>query len=150
LICGWVTGVSDGYLRTQEAWRWAKTVQPFYGWTYVPQFWFGSWATVVMVGGFALTALVLLAPSAWRLGRELHAWSAAYVLYIVAVSEPGSSLARFLLLAFPLGASSVGLVTSTARARRAWLAGLLVSMLVLQVLWVRQIWLFNPLGDWPP
>lgn len=149
-ICGWATGVPDGYLRTQEAWRWAKSVEPFLGWTYVPQYWFGAWAPVVVVGGLGLTALTLLMPSAWRLGRELHAWAAAYVFYLVAVAEPGSSLARFLLLAFPLGAASVGIVTSSPRARRRWLAVLLLAMLALQVLWVRQIWLFNPHGDWPP
>jgi hypothetical protein len=149
-ICGWVTGVPDGYLLTQESWRGLRSVEPFLGWTYVPAFWFGSWAPVVLIGGFGLTALVLLAPSAWRLGRELHTWAAAYVLYLVAVSEPGSSLARFLLLAFPLGATSIGLVSGSRRSRWAWLAGLLVTMAALQILWVRQIWLFNPHGDWPP
>ncbi|MCG2799712.1 MAG: hypothetical protein L6367_14400 [Cellulomonas sp.] len=149
-VCGWATGVPDGYLLTQESWRWAKTVEPFIGWTYVPQYWFGSWAPVVVVGGLGLTALTILMPSAWRLGRELHAWAASYVLYIAAVAEPGSSLARFLLLAFPLGAATVGVVTSSPRARRRWLALLLIAMLAFQVLWVRQIWLFNPHGDWPP
>lgn len=149
-ICGWVTGVPDGYLQTQEAWRGVREVVPFSGWTYVPQFWFGEWGTPIMVAGFALTAAILLVPAAWRLGPELHAWSAAYVLYIVAVIEPGSSLARFLLLAFPLGAATAGVVPRPAWARRVWFGAVLVLMLGLQVLWIRQMWEFNPHGDWPP
>lgn len=149
-ICGWATGVPDGYLQTQEAWRGVREVVPFSGWTYVPQFWFGAWGTWITVAGFLLVAAVLLVPAAWRLGPELHAWGAAYVVYILAVIEPGSSLARFLLLAFPLGAVTAGVVTRPTGARRAWFAAVLVLMLGLQVLWVRQMWEFNPGGDWPP
>ena len=58
--------------------------------------------------GFALVIAVLVVPAAWRLGNELHAWAAAYVVYIAAVVEPGSSLARFLLLAFPLARGDRG------------------------------------------
>lgn len=149
-ICGWWTGDPSAYLLTQESWRGLHSVQPFIGWTYVPQFWFhGSWPLVV-VPALAFTAAVVLAPSAFRLGRELHAWAAAYVVYIAAVVEPGSSLARFLLLAFPLGAATAGAVGRSRRGRAAWLAFVVLLMLGLQVLWVRQIWLFNPQGDWPP
>ncbi|ADG73908.1 putative integral membrane protein [Cellulomonas flavigena DSM 20109] len=149
-ICGWVTGVPDGYLQTQEAWRGVREVTPFHGWTYVPQFWLGEWGVPAMFAGFALVAAVLVVPAAWRLGPELHAWSAAYLLYIVAVIEPGSSLARFLLLAFPLAAATVGVVRRPTWARRLWFGAILLLMLGLQVLWVRQMWEFNPHGDWPP
>ncbi len=149
-ICGWVTGVPDGYLQTQEAWRGVREVAPFGGWTYVPQFWFGAWAVPVVVASFALVVAVLVVPAAWRLGNELHTWAAAYVVYIAAVVEPGSSLARFLLLAFPLGAVTAGVVTRPAAARRWWFGAVVVLMLGLQVLWVRQMWHANPVADWPP
>ena len=149
-ICGWVTGDPTAYLRTQESWRGLHSVQPFIGWTYVPQFWFHDAWPLVVVPAVAFTAAVILAPSAFRLGRELHAWAAAYVVYIAGVVEPGSSLARFLILAFPLGAATAGAVGRTRRGRAAWLAFVVALMLGLQVLWVRQIWLFNPRGDWPP
>ena len=149
-ICGWVTAVPDGYLQTQEAWRGVREVAPFGGWTYVPQFWFGPWAWLVVVLGFALVIAVLVVPAAWRLGNELHTWAAAYVVYIAAVVEPGSSLARFLLLAFPLGAVTAGVVTRPPAARRWWLGAVVVLMLGLQVLWVRQMWQANPVADWPP
>jgi len=149
-ICGWVTGDPNAYLLTQESWRGLHSVQPFIGWTYVPQFWFHDAWPFVVWPGVAFTLAVILAPSAFRLGRELHAWAAAYVVYIAAVVEPGSSMARFLLLAFPLGAATAGAVGRTRRGRAAWLAFVLLLMLGLQVLWVRQMWLFNPHGDWPP
>jgi hypothetical protein len=149
-ICGWVTGVPDGYLQTQEAWRGVREVAPFGGWFYVPQFWFGSRSPLVVGLGFALVLAVLVVPAAWRLGNELHTWAAAYVVYIAAVVEPGSSLARFLLLAFPLGAVTAGVVTRPAAARRWWFGAVLVLMLGLQVLWVRQMWHANPVADWPP
>ena len=107
-ICGWVTGVPDGYLQTQESWRGVREVAPFGGWSYVPQFWFEERALLVVVLSFALVIAVLVVPAAWRLGNELHTWAAAYIVYIAAVVEPGSSLARFLLLAFPLGGRDRG------------------------------------------
>lgn len=149
-ICGWVTGVPDGYLQTQEAWRGVREVAPFGGWTYVPAFWFGSWAWLVVGLGFALVIAVLVVPAAWRLGNELHTWAAAYVVYIAAVVEPGSSLARFLLLAFPLAAVTAGVVTRPPAGRRWWFGVIVVLMLGLQVLWVRQMWQANPVADWPP
>jgi hypothetical protein len=149
-ICGWVTGVPGGYLQTQEAWRGVREVAPFGGWSYVPEFWFGPWAWLVVGLGFALVIAVLVVPAAWRLGNELHTWAAAYVVYIAAVVEPGSSLARFLLLAFPLGAVTAGVVTRPAAGRRWWFAAVVVLMLGLQVLWVRQMWHANPVADWPP
>ena len=76
---------------------------------------------------------MLVVPAAWRLGNELHAWAAAYVVYIAAVVEPGSSLARFLLLAFPLGAVTAGVVTRPTAARRWWFAAVLLLMFGLQV-----------------
>lgn len=149
-ICGWVTGVPDAYLQTQEAWRGAATTAPFAGWSYVPAFWFGAaWPLVVLAAAVFVVAC-LVTPSAWRLGRELHAWAAAYLLYLAAAVEPGSSLARFLLLAFPLGAATAGLVTRPRAARWAWTGAVAALMLVLQVVWVWHIWRFVPPAGWPP
>ena len=107
-------------------------------------------ALLVVTLSFALVIAVLVVPAAWRLGNELHAWAAAYIVYIAAVVEPGSSLARFLLLAFPLAAVTAGVVTRPPAARRWWFGAVVVLMLGLQVLWVRQMWHANPVADWPP
>lgn len=150
LICGWMTGEPDGYLQTQGAWRGVREIAPFEPWGYVSRFWFGDWAPWVLVAGFALVIATLVVPAAWRLGNELHAWSAAYLLYIVAAIEPGSSLARFLLLAFPLGAVTAGLVTRPVAARRAWFAFVVVLMGTLHVVWVYNMWRLTPPTGWPP
>ncbi|MDM7830813.1 hypothetical protein [Cellulomonas edaphi] len=150
LICGWVTGEPDAYLQTQATWRGVADVTPFSSWGYVSRFWFGNLAPWVLLASFALVVAVLVVPAAWRLGPELHAWPAAYLLYIAGAVEPSSSLARFLLLAFPLGAVTAGVVTRPARARRLWLALVLLAMLYLQAVWVWDMWrLAGPTG-WPP
>lgn len=149
-VCAWVTGVPDAYLQTQEAWRGARTTAPFAGWAYVPSFWFGGAAPLVVLAAVAVVVACLVVPSAWRLGRELHAWSAAYLLYLAAAVEPGSSLARFLLLAYPLGAATAGVVTGPRRARWAWTAAVVGLMLALQVVWVWRIWRLVPPSGWPP
>lgn len=150
VVCGWVTGVPDAYLRTQEAWRGSPTTAPFAGWAYVPQFWFGDAAPWVVLAAAAVVVGSLAAPPTWRLGRELHAWSGAYLLYLAAAVEPGSSLARFLLLAFPLGAATAGVVTRPRAARWAWTGAVTLLMLVLQVVWVWRIWRLVPPSGWPP
>ncbi|MBT0992789.1 hypothetical protein KIN34_00595 [Cellulomonas sp. DKR-3] len=147
-ICQWVTGVPGAYLRTQEAWRGLREVTPFGGWDYVLEFWFGSAGWWVLAGAVALVVAVLVVPAAWRLGPELHAWPAAYLLYLAAAVEPGSSLARFLVLAFPLGAVTAGVVTRPPAARRAWFAGVVLLMLVLQAVWVWRFWRLT--SGWPP
>jgi hypothetical protein len=149
-VVGAATGVPDAYLQTQEAWRGARTTAPFAGWTYVPAFWFGDAAAWVVLAAAAFVVACLVTPSAWRLGPELHAWSAAYLLYLAAAVEPGSSLARFLLLAFPLAAATAGVVTRPRWARWAWTGGVALLMLVLQVVWVWQIWRLEPPSGWPP
>lgn len=150
VVCGWVTGVPDAYLLTQEAWRGSPTTAPFAGWAYVPAFWFGDAAPWLVLAAAAVVVGSLVAAPTWRLGRELHAWSAAYLLYLAAAVEPGSSLARFLLLAFPLGAATAGVVTRPRPARWAWTAAVTVLMLVLQVVWVWRIWRLVPPSGWPP
>jgi hypothetical protein len=104
----------------------------------------------VVAAGAALVVATVVVPAAWRLGRELHAWPAAYLLYIAAVIEPGSSLARFMLLAFPLGAVTAGVVTRPATARRLWFGAVLGLMLALQLVWVWNMWRLTPPQGWPP
>lgn len=147
-ICGWVTGVPQAYLRTQEAWRGVREVTPFGGWDYVLQYWFGDDGLWVLAAAVAFVVALLVVPAAWRLGPELHAWPAAYVLYLAAAIEPGSSLARFLVLAFPMGAITASVVRRPPVARRAWFVAVVVLMLALQVIWVWRFWRLT--SGWPP
>ncbi|WP_129338138.1 hypothetical protein [Cellulomonas endophytica] len=149
-VCGLVVGEADAYLQTQGAWRGVREVTPFGAIGYASRFWLGDWAVPGVAAAVALLAAAVLVPAAWRLGPELHAWPAAYVVYLAAVVEPGSSLARFLLLAFPLAAVTGGLVTGPPWARRLALAAVVALSLALQVVWTLEIWVFTPPADWPP
>jgi hypothetical protein len=147
-ICGWVTGQPDGYLQTQSAWRGTRNVVPVVPWWYATRFWFHGWAIPVLVVAAVVVILLVRSPSSQRLGPELRAWSPAYLGYLVAVIEPGTSLFRFLLLAFPMAAITAGLVTH--RWRRVWVVALVVVMLGLQVVWAFQLWRLVPPAGWPP
>jgi hypothetical protein len=150
VICGAVTGVSDGYLQTQAAWRSLDSVVPVKPWIDIAYWRFGGWGPFVLIAVFALFIALLTSRPARRLGPELHAWPAAYLAYLVGVAEPGTSLARFLLLAFPLAAVTAGMVRSPAVWRRTWLVAVVVVMVLCQVGWVWALWRLVPPSGWPP
>lgn len=147
-ICGWVTGVPDGYLQTQGSWRGDRHVVPFVPWGYMATYWFHGWAPLVLLVVAVTVVLLVLSRSSRRLGPELLTWSPAYLGYLAAVIEPGTSIFRFLLLAFPMAAVTAGL--PSARWRRPVLLVVVVVMAGLQVLWTYQLWRLVPPSGWPP
>ncbi len=150
VICGAVTGVPDAYLQTQAAWRARPDVVPVLPWLDVARWLWGGAGPAVLALALAAVVGLLLSPPARRLGPELQAWTAAYGAYLVGVVEPGTSLVRFALLAFPLGAVVAGAVRRPGRARRAWLVAVLVTSAALQVAWVWGLWRLTPPSGWPP
>ncbi|MFE9231434.1 hypothetical protein [Cellulosimicrobium funkei] len=144
-LCGAVTGVHQAYFRTQEAWRGGAEVVPFVPWVDVSRWLAGDAGPWLLALVLVVAAALVLNPVAARLGPEMHAWSGAYLAYLVATVQPGTSLVRFLLLAFPLGAVTVGWTRS-----RAWLAAVTVACVVGQVWWVWSLWRLVPPSGWPP
>jgi hypothetical protein len=143
--CGFVTGVPQAYFRTQEAWRGGADVVPLVPWVDVARWLFdgaGPWLLVLLL---VLVAALVLNPVAARLGPEMHAWSGAYLAYLVATVQPGTSLVRFLLLAFPLGAVTAGWTRS-----RAWLAVVSIAFVAGQAWWLWELWRLVPPSGWPP
>lgn len=145
LVCGIVTGRSDAYFLTQGAWRGTGPVVPFQPWLDVSHALFGGAGPWVLAAVLAGVAALGLSPVARRLGPELQAWPLAYLGYLVAVIEPWTSLVRFLLLAFPLGAVTLGWTRS-----RWWLWGCLAAGVAGQVWWVWSLWRLTPPSGWPP
>ncbi|MDF2806631.1 MAG: hypothetical protein K0S43_1577 [Cellulosimicrobium sp.] len=143
--CSVVTGVHQGYFRTQEAWRGGAEVVPFVPWVDVSRWLMGDAGPWVLALALLTTAALVLNPVAARLGPEMHAWSGAYLAYLVAAIQPGTSLVRFLLLAFPLAAVTVGWTRS-----RLWLAAVTVAGVGGQVWWVWSLWRLVPPSGWPP
>lgn len=151
-VVGLATGEPDAYALTQGAWRGRGAVVPLVPWWDVARYVAGDGAALLLaVAGLALGALL-----AWRrlrvLGVEAWTWVAGYAAYLVVVLEPGTSLVRFSLLAFPVAAaaSAAALDRSTPSRRVLAVVVLLGVGLLGQVLWVAQLWRLVPPSGWPP
>lgn len=146
VIAGLVTGDPDAYLATELAWRRNWGVDsggfiPFDGWVQASQFWFSQWGMPGWWGVIALVLLVLgaaaallLLPQVRRLGAELQLWSASYLLYLLAVFFPQSSLFRLLIPLTPLAGA---LAVPRSRTYRI---GMLLLCLLGQWVWIHQMY----------
>ncbi|PJI94608.1 hypothetical protein [Luteimicrobium subarcticum] len=147
-VAAWVTGRSDAYFATQAAWR-SGPVKYFEPWVTNSKIIFHEHGPWVLAGILLVVVAMLLSPVAFRLGPEIQGWGAAYVAYLVLVTDPWTSTWRFLLLAFPLLAIMVGWVRGRFRFT-AWMTSLMLLFLWLQAVWVWQLWRFIPPSDWAP
>ncbi|AZS37217.1 hypothetical protein CVS47_01849 [Microbacterium lemovicicum] len=147
VIAGIVTGDPTAYLATELAWRrnWLPGGEsgfvPFEGFVQAAAFWFTSWGLgpvvgyVVLAASVVLIAVVLVAGrSVRRLGVELRLWAASYLLYILLVFFPQSSIFRLLLPLSPLwGAVAVP-------RSKVWRFGVLAVSLLAQWWWIYNMY----------
>ncbi len=149
LIAGLVTGDASAYLVTELAWRrnWipnaAGGFTPFDGFVQGIAFWFPFWGYSVWLGYAALAAaivlvaaLLLFEPHVKRLGVELRLWTASYLLYLLAVFFPQSSIFRLLLPVSPLWGALA------APRSTPWRVGVLVAALAGQWWWIYNMYAF--------
>ena len=148
-VCGAVTGEPDAYTLTQAAWRGRGEVVPLVPWLDVARWLFGPWGVLVLILVLVLAVVAVVTGPMRRLGPALQGWTAGYLTYLVAVLEPGTSLVRFLLLAFPL-AAVLALLALRSRAPRAALASLIVLGVLAQLWWAWSLWRLVPPSGWPP
>lgn len=147
LLAGWVTGDPGAYLATELAWRrnWIPgepVFFPFEGFITATAFWFGSvWGIGARVGYVvlaasvvAVTAILLFVPQVKKLGMEIRLWSASYLVYLLLVFFPQSSLFRLLVPLSPLW-GAVALPRSPV-----WRVGVLVACLVGQWWWIYNMY----------
>ncbi|MGP3536156.1 hypothetical protein ACTU3I_15275 [Microbacterium sp. RD1] len=143
LIAGLVTGDIGSYLATELAWRrnWipdaAGGFVPFEGVIAASGFWFRIWGLPDALGYVALALLVTGSAAALLferhvrlLGVEIRLWSASYLLYLLAVFFPQSSIFRLLLPLAPL--------TGALAAPRStmWRVSVLGAGLIAQWGWI--------------
>lgn len=114
VIAGAVTGDPSAYLETELSWRRGWTGEdgafvPFSGFVQASAIWFRVWGLPEALGYVALAvavigvfAVLLFEPHVRRLGVEVRLWSASYVVYLLLVFFPQSSLFRLLLPLAPL------------------------------------------------
>jgi hypothetical protein len=147
LVAGWVTGDSGAYLATELAWRrnWIPGEAAFFpleGFVSASAFWFGSvWGlspelgyVVLAAAVVAVAAILLFVPQVKRLGVEVRLWSASYLVYLLLVFFPQSSIFRLLVPLSPLW-GALALPRSTA-----WRTGVLVACLVGQWWWIYNMY----------
>lgn len=146
VIAGYVTGEPAAYLETELSWRRGWTGEhdggfvPLSGFVEAAAIWFRIWGLPPALGYVALGVLVvgvaaalLFEPHVRRLGAEIRLWSASYLLYLLLVFFPQSSIFRLLLPLAPL-AGAVALPRSTT-----WRATMLTLGLVGQWWWIHEM-----------
>ncbi len=147
LLAGWVTGEGSAYLATELAWRrnWIPGEAEFFpleGFVSASAFWFGTvWGlspalgyVVLAASVLAVAALLLFVPQVKRLGVEVRLWSASYLVYLLLVFFPQSSIFRLLVPLSPLW-GAVAAPRSTV-----WRAGVLIACLVGQWWWIYNMY----------
>ena len=147
VIAGFVTGDAGAYLATELAWRrnWLGDVEavfvPFDGFVQGAAFWFGSWGLGPVTGYVALAAcvlglaaLLLFEPHVKRMGTEVRLWAASYLVYLLAVFFPQSSIFRLLVPLSPLWGAA-------AMPRSVWWrVGVLAACLLGQWWWIYNMY----------
>ncbi|MCW3494082.1 hypothetical protein [Microbacterium sp. SSM24] len=147
LLAGWVTGDSGAYLATELAWRrnWIPgdaVFLPFDGFLSASAFWFGSvWGlgaelgyVVLAASVFAVAAILLFVPQVKRLSVEVRLWSASYLVYLLLVFFPQSSIFRLLVPLSPLW----GAVAAPRSA--VWRVSVLALCLAGQWWWIYNMY----------
>ncbi|GAA3761669.1 hypothetical protein GCM10022240_12740 [Microbacterium kribbense] len=142
VIAGAVTGRPDAYLATELSWRagWgagaAGGFVPFQAFWQGAAFWLRTWGLGEAAGYVVLAVLLALVAAALlfarrvrRLGVEIRLWSASYLLYLLAVFFPQSSLFRLLVPLSPLWGAVVP-------RSRVWRFVMLAACLAGQWWWI--------------
>jgi hypothetical protein len=140
-----LTGQTDAYTATMGAWRVGGQVEWLKPWFSISDYVLGPVGPGVLVAAVAAYTWFLLSRRTAVLGAELRTWCLAYVGYLLLVLDPFTSLFRYLIFLFPLGAL-VGLGPRSRGVLRAWT----ICFLALQVVWIAWLWRFSPPSDWPP
>lgn len=142
-----VTGDPGAYLATELAWRrnWIADASgaffPLDGFLQGVAFWFGSWGLGAVTGYVVLAAVVVLVaalllfePHVRKLGVELRLWTASYLVYLLAVFFPQSSIFRLLIPVSPLW-GAVAMPRS-----RVWRGSVLALCLLGQWWWIYNMY----------
>lgn len=146
LIAGVATGDASAYMDTELSWRQSWTGDresgfvPFSGFVHAAAIWFRLWGLPELLGYvtlavavLAVAALLLFERHVRRLGPEIRLWSASYLVYLLAVFFPQSSVFRLLLPLAPLW-GALALPKSLA-----WRVSMLVLGLAAQAWWIYQM-----------
>jgi hypothetical protein len=147
------TGSLTAYTDTELAWRMPYIgyveLVPLTPWVQGANWWAAEWDWPPALGIIVLVVLVagfiafMFSPWVRALGVDIRLWVASFVLYIVAVFFPQSSVFRILMPTFPLlGAFAV----PTSQTYRAVIVAVFIA---LQAAWLSIGWWVSGY-DWTP
>jgi hypothetical protein len=154
VFAGMATGRADAYLATELAWRRTAVsgdgFVPFGGFVEGTALWFGRIWHVGEVTGYvvlaasvlAVAALLLFEPHLKRLGVETRLWVASYLVYLLAVFFPQSSIFRLLVPVSPVW-GAIALPRSTA-----YRVSVLAVCLVGQWWWIYNMYALGNTAYW--
>lgn len=132
------TGDLFAWTKTHEAWRTGPRFGPGMGWqaSFLYDYGWPALATLALI--VLLTLGLVLRPGARAWGPELRTWSLAYPGYLLLATVPGSSVIRWLLLAFPLMWPFPEDATTHAerRFRLVLIAALAIIGIAMQWIWI--------------
>jgi hypothetical protein len=141
------TGDPGAYLATELAWRrnWVidppTTFTPFEGFVSGAHMWARQWgigegAALLLLAVLivAVAALLLFEPHVQRLGADLRLWAASYLVYLLAVFFPQTSIFRLLVPVTPLW-GAVAMPRSLG-----WRLGVLGACLIGQWWWIYNMY----------
>lgn len=148
-----VTGERGAYTETMASWRAADHLVPLAPMFRNVQVYVGQvTGPILLVVIIALILLAVLGPWARGLGAPMRTWTLAYLGYLAVVLDLGTSVWRYLLLAFPLATIAVGAAGSES-CHVAWrrrMVGLRTTVLVLLGLTWQWWWCWELLRTIPP
>jgi hypothetical protein len=108
--------------------------------------WFSSfaalspWLVIPLVVIVVLLVRIMTDPTKRFWGVEVRTWGWTYPLFVMLVTSAMSGFIRYLLLAFPLGLPLAGGHEAPPRRRVVLLVVACVGLQLLQVLWIRYVW----------
>jgi hypothetical protein len=143
VIAALATGERSAYTETMAAWRYGRGVVPVDPWLDASARYLGPFSGRVALVAAGIGLLWWLTrPSSRFIGGDLRVWCVAYPLYLLAVLDPTTSLARYMVLLFPLG-----VLLAAASPSAAYRRALVVASFVTQLVWIVVIW---RIASFPP
>jgi hypothetical protein len=138
IIAGLATGDIFAWVKTQDAWRTSRIFGPGLGWPSSMLYYYGWTAVATLAVVVGLTLAIVLRRGARTWGPEIRVWALAYPAYLLLATIPGSSVIRWMVLAFPLMWPFPE--PANSRSERTiqiiFIAGLAIVGLALQWVWV--------------
>lgn len=146
IVANTVTGNANAYFATELAWRrgWVPDAHGFVpgeGWIQAAEVWtrlwgIPSWAGYVILAALAAGAIAMFfTPAVRAIGIVPRLWVGSYLVYVVLVVFPQSSVIRLLLPLAPLGGA-----VAAVRMPRSTRILVLVGCVAVQFWWIHVMY----------